>query len=326
MNILVTGGAGYVGSVTVEVLHREGHKVVVIDDLREGHRSAVDPVIPLYTHDIADREKTEAVLREEKIEAAVHMAGETLVTKSMTQPEDYFLNNVQNGLALLEAMRVCDVKRIVFSSTAALFGNPIEVPITEQHPTQPINAYGRSKLIFEEMLHWYGVAHGLKHVCVRYFNAAGASELHGEHHRVETHLIPIVLQVALGQRDRVSIFGTDFDTRDGSCIRDYVHIEDLAYAHLRALERVDDIGSQKFNLGNGCGFSVKEVIDTSRKITGHPIPATDDPRRAGDPGTLVASSKKANELLGWTPKYPAIEDIIQSAWNWHQKFPDGYPD
>lgn len=326
MNVLVTGGAGYVGSVVVEVLKREGFNVVVIDNLSEGHRKAVPNDVPLIVDDFGNQEKVKGILADYKIDAVVHMAGETLVSKSMTHPEDYFRNNVVKGFKLLEAMRKMKVKRILFSSTAALFGNPEFIPITEDHPTRPINAYGRSKLMFEEMLEWYQKAHGFNFMCLRYFNAAGATEKHGEDHRVETHLIPIVLKTALGKREYIEIYGTDYDTKDGTCIRDYIHIEDLAIAHVEGLRRMDDIGPQKLNLGNGDGYSVKEVIETAKEVTGRDIPVKNGKRRSGDPAILVASSEKAHKLLDLKPKYPSLSQIIESAWRWHLKYPDGYSD
>lgn len=326
MNVLVTGGAGYVGSVVVEILLRENFTVVVVDTLVEGHRAAVPSDIPFVKADIGNREIIKGVIEKYKIDAVIHMAGETLVSKSMTHPEDYFLNNVSNGIELLEAMRETGVNRIIFSSTAALFGNPEFTPITEDHPTNPINAYGRSKLMFEEMLEWYHKAHNLNHVSLRYFNAAGATVDHGEHHRIETHLIPIILQTALGQRDHVDIFGTDYNTRDGTCIRDYIHIEDLAMVHVEALRRIDSIGPQKLNIGNGEGYSVKEVIETAREVTRHPIPAKQAARRQGDPAVLVASSKRTHSLLGLPPKYLEIKQIVEAAWKWHSNNPDGYID
>ena len=326
MNVLVTGGAGYVGSVVVEMLLKEGFKVVVVDSLIEGHRSAIPSDITFYKEDIGDRAAIRKILVDNKIDAVIHMAGETLVSKSMTHPQDYFINNVAKGIELLEAMRESGVKRIIFSSTAALFGNPVFTPITEEHPTEPINTYGRSKLMFEQMLEWYNRIHGLNYVCLRYFNAAGATADHGEHHSIETHLIPIVLQVALGKREHVNILGTDYETRDGSCIRDYIHIEDLAMVHVGALRKMDETGPQKLNLGNGGGYSVKEVIAAARKITGHPIPAKEADRRPGDPAVLVASSEKTHNLLGIKFKYPEIEQIVETAWKWHSRNPDGYPD
>jgi UDP-glucose 4-epimerase len=324
MNVLVTGGAGYVGSVVVEVLLREKFNVVIADSLVEGHRSAVPDDITFIKTDIGNRSVMKKAFADHKIDAVIHMAGETLVSKSMTHPQDYFVGNVSKGIELLEAMRESGVKRIIFSSTAALFGNPEFTPITEDHSTNPINAYGRSKLMFEQMLEWYHKAHRLNYVCLRYFNAAGATAAHGEHHSVETHLIPIVLQTALGQRTHVDIYGSDYDTRDGTCIRDYIHVEDLAMAHVEALRRMDDTGPQKLNLGNGEGYSVKEVIEAAREITGHPIPARETDRRPGDPAILVASSERTHTLLKLKPKYPGIKQIVEAAWKWHSKHPDGY--
>ena len=326
MNVLVTGGAGYIGSVVVEMLLQQGFFVVVVDSLTEGHRSAISSDITFFKEDIGDREVIIGILDDHKIDAVIHMAGETLVSKSMTHPEDYFITNVAKGIELLEAMRETGTKRIIFSSTAALFGNPEFTPITEEHPTNPINAYGRSKLMFEQMLEWYGRVHDLTYVCLRYFNAAGATAEHGEHHPVETHLIPIVLQTALGQREYVEIYGTDYDTKDGTCVRDYIHIEDLANVHIGALRKMDEIGSQKLNLGNGEGYSVKEVIEAAREITGHPITARESDRRSGDPGTLVATSERTHTLIGVKFKYPDINQIVQAAWNWHSKNPNGYKD
>jgi UDP-glucose 4-epimerase len=326
MNVLVTGGAGYVGSVVVEVLLREKFNVVIADSLVEGHRSAVPDDITFIKTDIGNRPVMKKAFTDYKIDAVIHMAGETLVSKSMTHPQDYFTGNVSKGIELLEAMRESGVKRIIFSSTAALFGNPEFTPITESHPTNPINAYGRSKLMFEQMLEWYQKAHGLNYVCLRYFNAAGATVEHGEHHPVETHLIPIVLQTALGKRGHVDILGTDYDTRDGTCIRDYIHVEDLAMVHVEALRQMDNTGPQKLNLGNGEGYSVKEVIEAARKITGCPIPAMEANRRPGDPAVLVASSERTRSLLGVKFRYPEIQQIVESAWKWHSRNPDGYPD
>jgi UDP-glucose 4-epimerase len=326
MNVLVTGGAGYVGSVVVEVLLREGFTVVIMDSMVEGHRSAVPEGLPLVEGDIGNRSLVKETIAKYNVEAVIHMAGETLVSKSMTHPQDYFMGNVSKGLELLEAMRESGVRRIIFSSTAALFGNPEYTPIDERHPTNPINTYGRSKLMFEQMLEWYQKAHNLNYVCLRYFNAAGATEQHGEHHRVETHLIPIVLQTALGKRDHVDVYGSDYETRDGSCIRDYIHVEDLAMVHVEALRRMDDTGPQKLNLGNGEGYSVKEVIGAARAITGHPIPALEADRRPGDPAVLIATSELTRELLNIKPRYPGIKEIVETAWKWHSKYPDGYPD
>lgn len=324
MNVLVTGGAGYIGSVVVEILLREGFTVVIVDNMVEGHRSAVPEDVPLIEGDIGNRSLVKEVFATHNIGAVIHMAGETLVSKSMTHPQDYFIGNVSKGLELLEAMREASVKRIIFSSTAALFGNPEFTPITEEHPTNPINAYGRSKLMFEQILEWYHKVHGLNYVCLRYFNAAGATAEHGEHHSIETHLIPIVLQTAIGQRDHVDIYGTDYDTKDGTCIRDYIHVEDLATVHVESLRKMDSIGPQKLNLGNGEGYSVKEVIEAAREVTGRPLPARESERRPGDPEVLVASSDRTHSLLGFKPKYPGIKQIVQTAWNWHSRHPNGY--
>lgn len=324
MNVLVTGGAGYVGSVVIEVLIREGFNVVILDNLSEGHRKAIPDNVPLIIDDFGNRGRVKGILSDYKIDTVVHMAGETLVSKSMTHPEDYFKSNVAKGLELLEAMRDTKVKRILFSSTAALFGNPEFVPITEGHPTRPINAYGKSKLMFEEMLEWYHMAHGFNFMCLRYFNAAGATEEHGEDHRIETHLIPLVLKTALGKREYIEIYGTDYDTKDGTCIRDYIHIEDLAGAHVEGLRRMDVLGPQKLNLGNGDGYSVKEVIDTAGEVVGREIPFKNGERRPGDPAVLVASSEKAQKLLNLKPRYPSLLKIIESAWKWHSRYPDGY--
>ena len=326
MKVLVTGGAGYIGSVVVEMLLQQGFSVVVVDSLIEGHRSALPSGIPFFKEDIGNREAIRKILVDNKIDAVIHMAGETLVSKSMTQPEDYFITNVSKGLELLEAMREAGTRKIIFSSTAALFGNPEFSPVNEEHPTNPINAYGRSKLMFEQMLEWYEKAHDFTYVCLRYFNAAGATAEHGEHHPVETHLIPIVLQTALGQREYLEIYGTDYDTKDGTCVRDYIHVEDLANVHIGALRKMDEIGSQKLNLGNGEGYSVKEVIEAAREVTGHPIPARESARRAGDPGTLVATSERTHTLIGVKFKYPDIKQIVQAAWDWHSKNPKGYKD
>jgi UDP-glucose 4-epimerase len=324
MHVLVTGGAGYIGSVVVEMLLKEEFAVTVVDNLSEGHMAAVPSNVAFIEEDIGNRDVMRRIFNDYKIDAVVHMAGATLVSKSMTNPEEYFVNNVSNGLELLEAMRGAGVRRIIFSSTAALFGNPEFSPITEEHPTNPINAYGRSKLMFEQMMEWYNTAHDLNYMSLRYFNAAGATSEHGEHHHVETHLIPIVLQTALGQREHVEILGTDYDTRDGTCVRDYIHVEDLAMAHVEALRRMDDIGPLKLNLGNGEGYTVKEVIETARKVTGHPIPAKHARRRPGDPAVLVASSRRSHALLGLNPKYPEIGQIVEAAWAWHSNHPRGY--
>ncbi|MEI6567063.1 MAG: UDP-glucose 4-epimerase GalE [Verrucomicrobiota bacterium] len=321
MNVLVTGGAGYIGSVCTEELLNAGHSVTVYDNLSEGHRSAVDPRARFILGRTDDNIR-EAVM-EVRPEAILHFAASALVGESMTHPGKYFHNNVTNGLKLLEAAVAAGVKKFVFSSTCATYGPPERVPMTEDLPQHPINPYGESKLMFEKMLRWFHQIHGLEFVAFRYFNAAGASGRFGEHHRIETHLIPNVLKVPLGQSNHVEIYGTDYPTPDGTCIRDYIHIADLAQAHILALAP----GKQGFfNLGNGDGYSVREVIETCEKITGHRIPAIEKPRRAGDPPRLVAAAHKAISELGWQPRFPKLHDIISTAWAWHQKHPGGYAD
>jgi UDP-glucose 4-epimerase len=328
MNVLVTGGAGYIGSVIVEALVQQGHTVVVIDSLYKGHRAAVTPPARLYPFDLADRDAIRRLLAEQQIEAVVHMAADSLVGESMQHPTKYFRNNVINSLNLVEAMLAAGVRQLVFSSTAAVYGEPAQVPITEDVPAAPTNVYGESKLAFERMLRWLGEIHGLRWISLRYFNAAGATERLGEDHDPETHLIPLVLQVALGKRDRVQLYGTDYPTPDGTCIRDYIHVADLAQAHILALEALarGDTPSRAYNLGNGMGYSNRQVIDAARRVTGHPIPVEAAPRRPGDPAVLVASSDLIRRDLGWQPRYPEIDVIVESAWRWHQRYPDGYPE
>jgi len=323
MNVFVTGGAGYIGSVCVEELLNAGHQVTVFDNLVEGHRSAVDPRAKFIQGDLGDPELITNSLRDAKAEAVMHFAAYALVGESMTNPGKYFSNNVGNGVKLLEACQAAGVKKFVFSSTCATYGPPERVPMTEDLPQRPINPYGESKLMFEKVLHWYQQVYGLEFVALRYFNAAGATEQFGEHHRIETHLIPNVLKVALGQAPSCEIYGTDYPTPDGTCVRDYIHILDLAQAHMLAL----DAGKRGYyNLGNGDGYSVREVIRMCEEVTGKKIPAIEKPRRPGDPPKLVASSLQARQELGWRPRLPKIGDIVASAWRWHQKFPNGYPD
>lgn len=323
MKVFVTGGAGYIGSVCTEELLNAGHDVTVYDDLSEGHRSAVDSRAqfvlgrPEQPGDMFNAVKTACP------EAILHFAANALVGESMTNPGKYFGNNVGNGVKLLEAAVAAGVKKFVFSSTCATYGPPDRVPMTEDLPQHPINPYGESKLMFERILDWYHQLRGLNFVAFRYFNAAGASARFGEHHRIETHLIPNVLKVALGQARQCEIYGTDYPTPDGTCIRDYIHIADLAQAHILALEP----GKQGFfNLGNGDGYSVREVIQTCEQVTGCKIPANEKPRRPGDPPKLVASAAKAIRELGWKPAFPKLQDIIKTAWAWHKKNPQGYPD
>jgi UDP-glucose 4-epimerase len=323
MKILVVGGAGYIGSVCAELLLDEGHSVSVFDNLSEGHRRAVDSRAELIEGDLAGIEGIQTALAAFRPEAVMHFAASALVPESMTNPSKYFRNNIANGLNLLDAMLATGVERLVFSSTCAIFGPPERVPIDETLPHRPISPYGESKLGFEKILRWYGEIHGLRFVALRYFNAAGASENFGEEHRVETHLIPNVLKVALGQKPNVEIYGTDYDTPDGTCIRDYIHILDLARAHILALQASK---SEFYNLGTGGGTSVREVIESCRKITGHEIPVVEKTRRPGDPARLIAASEKIQRELGWQPKFQNIDAIIESAWKWHQKFPNGYGD
>ena len=326
MNVLVTGGAGYIGSVIVEALLQQGHRVAVLDSLYKGHRAAVTAPATLVEADLADRDALRRLLAEQQIEAVVHMAADSLVGESMQHPTKYFRNNVIHSLNLAEAMVAEGVRRMVFSSTAAVYGEPETVPITEEMPLAPTNVYGETKLAFERMLHWLDRVHGLTWIALRYFNAAGATERLGEDHNPESHLIPIVLQVPLGKRDHVPLFGTDYPTRDGTCIRDYIHVVDLADAHILALQALSrgDVASGAYNLGNGAGYSNREVIEAARRVTGHPIPVVEEPRRPGDPAALVASSDRIRRDLGWRPRYPEIEEIVASAWRWHQRFPNGY--
>ena len=323
MKILVVGGAGYIGSVCAQLLLDEGHEVTTFDNLSEGHRAAVDGRAHFIEGDLQDRELIQSVLSQTRSEAVMHFAANALVSESMQNPSKYFRNNVTNGLNLLDAMVATGVRRLIFSSTCAIFGPPERVPIDETLPKRPINPYGESKLVFEKILRWYDEIHGLKFVSLRYFNAAGASKNLGEDRRVETHLIPNVLKVALGQKSHVEIFGTDYSTPDGTCIRDYIHIVDLSRAHILALQSSK---SDFYNLGTGGGASVREVIDCCRKITGRKIDVVEKPRRPGDPPRLIASSEKIGRELGWQPQFQSLDSILESAWEWHTKFPNGYPD
>src|SRR4051812_32044793 len=323
MKILVVGGAGYIGSVCTELLLDEGHAVAVFDNLSEGHRAAVDSRADFFEGDLGTVDQIQSALTKFQPEAVMHFAANALVGESMQNPSKYFRNNIGNGLNLLDAMLATGVNRLVFSSTCAIFGPPERLPIDEEVAKHPINPYGESKLAFEQVLRWYGEIHGLRFVVLRYFNAAGASQNFGEQHRIETHLIPNVLKVALGQKPHVEIYGTDHGTPDGTCIRDYIHILDLSQAHILAL---DAPKSEFYNLGTGGGSSVREVIDTCRKITGHEIPVVEKPRRAGDPPRLIAASAKIKRELGWEPRFQQLDAIIASAWEWHQKFPRGYQD
>ncbi len=325
MKVLVTGGAGYIGSVVVEQLVEAGESVVVFDNLSQGHRAAVHPAAAFVQGDLAERAAIDEVLAAYRPDAIMHFASYTLVGDSMQNPFRYLGENVSNGLNLLHSAVENDVRRFILSSTANLFDEPEQMPITEGERIVPGSPYGESKFILERNLHWLDRIYGLRYAALRYFNAAGASAARGEDHDPEMHLIPIVLQVARGQRSHVTVFGDDYPTRDGTCVRDYIHVLDLAQAHILALHALDQ-GSRTYNLGNGQGFTVKEVIDTARAVTGHPIPAVIGPRRAGDPAVLVAGSDKIRAELGWSPRYPDIRDIVESAWRWHLAHPDGYAD
>jgi UDP-glucose 4-epimerase len=323
MNVFVTGGAGYIGSICVEELINAGHAVTVFDNLSEGHRAAVDARAAFVQGQLGDRNGVTEALKNSKAEVVIHFAANALVPESMVNPGKYFRNNVADGLNLLDAAAAAKVKKFVFSSTCATYGPPERMPMTEDLPQRPINPYGESKLMFEKMLTWYKEIHGLPFVAFRYFNAAGASKQFGEHHKRETHLIPNVLKVALGQSAQCEIYGTDYPTPDGTCIRDYIHNIDLAAAHILAMEP----GKQGFyNLGNGDGYSVREVIQMCEKVSGKRIPVVEKPRRPGDPPRLVADAAKAKRELGWKPKYARLEQIVESAWLWHKSHPEGYKD
>ena len=323
MKVFVTGGAGYIGSVCVEQLLDAGHTVTVFDNLTEGHRSAVDPRAALIVGDLQKRCDIEDAMETARPDAVMHFAANALVGESMTDPSKYFRNNVYGGINLLDALVSVGCKRFVFSSTCATFGVPDRMPIDETQTQLPINPYGESKLMFEKVLRWYDEIHDLRYVALRYFNAAGASGRFGEDHRIETHLIPNVLRVALGQKSHVEIFGTDYPTPDGTCIRDYIHILDLAQAHMLALTAPQ---SAKYNLGTGGGTSVREIIATCEKVTGNKIAVVEKPRRPGDPPRLIAGSEKVRAELGWRPQFQDVEKIIASAWAWHVKNPKGYGD
>ncbi len=327
MAILVIGGAGYIGSHTVYELIEAGRDVIVADNLQTGFRAAVHPKAKFYRLDLRDRGALDTLFQAEQIEGVIHFAACSQVGESMQLPLKYYDNNLHGTMVLLQSMIEHGVDKIVFSSTAATYGEPERVPIMEDDPTFPTNCYGQTKLAMEQMMSWVSRAHGLRYVALRYFNACGAhrSGQIGEAHSPETHLIPIILQVPLGQRDRVSVFGSDYPTKDGTCVRDYIHVTDLAQAHILALDYLLAGGENNvFNLGNGVGFTVNEVIEVARAVTGHPIPAEVAPRRAGDPAKLIASSDKAAQVLGWKPRYNDLNTIVASAWNWHKSHPHGF--
>jgi UDP-glucose 4-epimerase len=329
MRVLVTGGAGYIGSVLATELLQRGHQVVVLDNFSHGHRQAVPKDAELVVGELADRAGLDRVMREHSPDAVLHLAALIEAGESMKAPEVFFRNNTANALTLLEAMLAAGVKRFVFSSTAALYGNPERTPIQEDDALAPTNAYGESKLLVERMLAWFHRIHGLRYASLRYFNAAGASRPdQGEAHQPESHLIPRILAVALGRAQHANIFGTDYATPDGTCVRDYIHVSDLARAHLLA---VDALAKERensvpliYNLGNGQGFSVRQVVDVARQVTGHPIPVIESPRRPGDPAVLIASSEKIRRELGWQPRFPDLQTIVESAWQWHRAHPNGY--
>lgn len=327
MAILVLGGAGYIGSHTALELVKAGNEVVIADNLVTGYRKAIPEGAKFYEGDLRDSDFLDNLFHQEKIDAVIHFAAYSLVGESVTNPLKYYDNNLYGTKVLLEAMVKNNVGKIVFSSTAATYGEPENIPILETDRTCPTNPYGETKLAMEKMFKWTAEAHGLRYVSLRYFNACGADESGtiGEAHNPESHLIPLILQVPNGKRETISIYGTDYDTPDGTCIRDYIHVTDLAQAHILAVQYLNNGGeSDIFNLGNGVGYSVREVIETARKVTGHPIPATESSRRAGDPARLVASSEKAKKILGWKPVHDSLEEIISSAWNWHKNHPNGY--
>ena len=319
MNLLVTGGAGYIGGTVTTILMQAGHRVTVLDNLCHSKRNEVPVGAEFVEADIADRPRVEALLRELKPDGVLHFAALIEAGDSMRVPEVYFRNNTASTLSLLEAMHATGVNKLVFSSTAAVYGEPRSVPIEETAPLDPTNAYGESKLLVEYMLKWLHQIHGLRYASLRYFNVAGALPHRGEAHEPESHIIPLILDVALGRRDKIFIFGDDYDTPDGTCIRDYIHVRDLADAHILALTALGTRDKMILNLGNGSGFSVKEVVESARRVTGHPIPVELKPRRPGDPARLVASSEKAKAELGWKPQIPEIDRILQSAWDWQQQ-------
>lgn len=325
--VIVVGGAGYIGSATCGALLEAGHEVTVLDDLSTGHRAAVPEAAKLVVGSSADTDLVDRLFSSQRFDVVMDFAALIEAGESMTVPERYFRNNVANALSVVEATLRHDVERFVFSSSAAVYGDPRDAPVKEDSPLEPTNAYGESKLIFETMLRWMHRVHGIRVGVLRYFNAAGAGSVdNGEDHRPESHLIPLVLQCALGKTETVAIYGTDYDTPDGTCIRDYVHVADLASAHVLAMHALDEGGMLTYNLGSGSGFSVREVIDAARAVTSAPISVTEQPRRPGDPAVLVASADAIRDELGWKPRHVLLAEIVESAWRWHTRHPQGFPD
>jgi UDP-glucose 4-epimerase len=322
--ILVTGGAGYIGSVIVEELLGQGCQVVVIDNLQQGHRAAVLPGVEFIRADFGDDASLDLIFTRFQIDSVMHLAADSVISASVADPQKCFHNNIAAGLTLLNAMLKYNCRKIIFSSSAAVYGEPVSVPITEENPQVPVNPYGETKLMFEKVLHWYGRAYGLQHISLRYFNAAGATEKLGEDHQPETHLIPNILKAAINPGLPLHIFGSDYPTRDGSCIRDYVHVIDIARAHLLALERIDKLSGRAYNLGHGTGYSVFEIVNTAQKICGREIPREISPRRRGDPSELLASSARARSDLDWSPIASDLDSILSSAWKWAQSHSQGY--
>ncbi len=326
MRVVVSGGAGYIGSITAERLLIAGHQVLVLDNLSRGHRCGVPDGAFFVEMDVREQAGVAAQLKRFEAECVMHFSASSLVGESMRDPGEYFGNNVVGVIRLLEAMVASGAARLIFSSTAATYGEPEEVPITEAAPVAPTNPYGESKAICERILGWYERVHGIRSIALRYFNAAGASRRHGEDHNPETHLIPLALGAAAGTRGPLAVFGRDYPTPDGTCIRDYIHVEDLAEAHILAMDRMERTELRAFNLGNGSGYSVLEVLQSIERVTGKAVPAADAPRRAGDPARLVASAERARQLLGWKPQKPELDQIVQDAWEWMQRHPQGYGD
>lgn len=318
MKVLVTGGAGYVGGTVARLLMQQGHEVTIFDNLCHSHSSALPPQARFVEGDLKDRPLLEGVLRDGAFDGVMHFAALIEAGESMQRPEIYFRNNTASTLTLLEAMLAVGPQKLVFSSTAACYGEPLSTPILEDAKLEPTNPYGESKLLVEHMLRWFNQLHGFRYASLRYFNVAGAVEGYGEAHEPESHLIPLILDVALGRRDQIKIFGTDYPTKDGTCVRDYIHVGDLAQAHLLAFHALEHTSRMIYNIGNGQGFTVREVVDSVKRVTGRPIPVEEQPRRAGDPAVLVASSEKIKQELGWIPRHAQLDDIVASAWAWHQ--------